>query len=156
MKKNAEKVRSSKPTHTFFSPQLFRFHDVGSGRVRGCNQWLDLGKSGNLQIIDAEKGAVYPLDDNLIWQVRGGGKFLVGRSSGILHDFYTGSPNPGSFLSVEIDPKTVTPPVLSRIPTVIRLDLLTGDESAPEVVVIDWRSNRLLPREIRVLASSVP
>lgn len=138
---------------TFFSSQLFRFHNVGRGRVSGCNQWLHLDRSGNLQIISTNEGTVYTLDDNQIWQVKGGGKFLVDHSTGILFDSFTGSRNINSSLSVEVDPRMVTPPVFSRVPTVIRLDLLTGEERNPEVVVIDWRSNRLLPR---VISSLVP
>lgn len=134
------------PVHAFWSFDLVRQEHLGSGMdYHNSGRWVSVSERGDLRVIDIAQGSQI-LDDHNIREILGWGKCLVTRA-GWLVDFYYRYKeiNPAS---VRIDRRLVKPPVSKNSAlSVVRIDLVAG-ENEQDMVVIDWRTGRMLPKEI--------
>lgn len=131
----------------FWLPDLLDREHIGSGRdYHGSKRWLSVGKEGDLQLIDIGIGTIQTYDQNNVREILGWGKCLVTRQ-GWLVDFYYNYRRV-SVADVRINRRFVKPPARSdEALTVVRIDLATGTDKE-DLVVIDWRTRKMLPKEI--------
>lgn len=121
---------------TYWSSELLHFDCICERN--GLNRWLRASNKDDLEFIDPKNGLVFPISAESIRKVESWGKCIVLSDGTIV-------PLPYNFmdrLSVKIDPNLARRPVTSPILTVLRIDLI----SPQETVIVDWRARRVLPK----------
>ena len=118
---------------TYWSDQLLPFKCIG--RKSGLNRWLRVRGNSDLEMIDPERGLIFPLNPDSIKKVDNWGKCLVSGEGIILPYPYNYTPRQ----PLRINPNMVRKPVTSAVLTVVRIDL-----TSQETVIVDWRARALI------------